>query len=325
MIFRTPIKPLENKGTIAHSDKILMLGSCFSDNIGCRFRDALMDVDINPMGTVYNSESMLRNIERLIEGKPITDEELFLSAGLWNHFGFHSRYSSADRAKALERMNEQLLRGSQTLARCGVMFVTLGTAMVYVNRADGCVVGNCHKLPASRFTRRMLSVDEVEGNLAHLVERVRGCNPAIKKIVFTVSPIRHVADGLEQNCLSKSVLRVAVGRVVESNPDVCDYFPSFEIMLDDLRDYRFYAADMVHPSEVAIDYIWNTLQATYFDDRAAQAVARCERVAKRLQHRVMSDNAEAAVKFSTETHNVLLNLVTEYPYLAFLPVIKKYL
>jgi len=151
--------------------------------------------------------------------------------------------------------------------------------------------------------------------LDDMVVRLRTFNPELR-IILTVSPIRHIADGLDTNSLSKASLRVAIQEVVSRHRDYCDYFPAYEIMMDDLRDYRFYANDMVHPSDVAVEYIWQAFQATYLDDRSALAVARCERVHKRLQHRPMSTSRETVDRFNADTVSVVRNLIKEYPYLA---------
>ena len=161
----------------------------------------------------------------------------------------------------------------------------------------------------------MASVEEITNALEGMVEQLHAFNPGLY-ILFTVSPIRHIADGLDTNSLSKASLRVAIQEVVTRHRDYCDYFPAYEIMMDDLRDYRFYASDMVHPSDVAVEYIWQAFQATYLDDRSALAVARCERVHKRLQHRPMSTSRETVDRFNADTVSVVRNLIKEYPYLA---------
>lgn len=324
MEFRTIIKLSENKRNINHDDKIVMLGSCFSDNIGTRLRDAMMQVDINPFGTIYNPASINQSVLRIIHNQLVTDDEMFHANGVWNNFSFHSRYSSADKITAIDKMDKRISFSHEHLRESNMLIITLGTAIVYESKAIGRVVSNCHKLPSQEFVRRMLSISEVEESLRSIIENAHLFNPKIK-IIFTVSPIRHVADGLEQNQLSKSTLRVAIGNMIKEYPAIVEYFPAYEIMMDDLRDYRFYAADMVHPSDVAIDYIWNTFQGAYFDDRTAQAVQRCERVTKRLTHRIMTDNEEVAERFKKETYEVVTNLVGEYPYLENLSQVKNVL
>ncbi len=315
MEFRTTIRMGDNQGWLHHSDALVMMGSCFSDNIGTKLRNAMMLVDINPFGTIYNPLSIAASVDRLIDNQPIAGIDLFMQNGVWNHYAFHSRYSMADKEATLQRMNQRIARGHDHLKTSQVLVVTLGTAMVYRLRSTGQVVSNCHKVPPTQFERDLAGVNDITQALTNMCRRLRQFNPTLR-IIFTVSPIRHIADGLEMNSLSKASLRVAIEQVMAHlhDPLVC-YFPAYEIVMDDLRDYRFYATDMVHPSEVAIEYIWQMFQATYFDDRSAQAIARCERVSKRLAHRPMSSNREVVERFNADTRTVVRNLVKEYPYL----------
>lgn len=297
-----------------HSDKMMLIGSCFSDNIGAKLRDAMMQVEVNPFGTIFNPLSIAGAINKIIDNETIAGVELFMNNGVWNCYDFHSRFSMASKDAALERMNRSISTAHEHLAQCKSLVITLGTAVVYRRRDTGEVVSNCHKVPQHEFTRRLASVDEITGALNATVERLHEFNPELR-IIFTVSPIRHIADGLEMNSLSKAVLRVAINNVVRSHKEWVSYFPAFEIVIDDLRDYRFYTADMVHPTDVAIEYIWQTFQATYFDDHSTQAIARCERVSKRLKHRPMSNNPEVVERFNADTQAVIANLKKEYPYI----------
>ncbi|MBP3737846.1 MAG: GSCFA domain-containing protein [Muribaculaceae bacterium] len=314
MEFRTTLRMGENQGLLHHSDRVVMMGSCFSDNIGAKMRHAMMQVTVNPFGTLYNPLSIASGISRLVTGTPIAGNTLFAQNGVWNSYAFHSRYSLADKQSTLDRMNDQIARAHGQLKSCHALVVTLGTAVVYRLKSTGQVVANCHKVPQHEFSRRMAAVDEMAQVLEQMVQEFHHFNSSAQ-VIFTVSPIRHIADGLDVNSLSKASLRVAVNEVVTAHPDFVAYFPSYEIMMDDLRDYRFYATDMVHPSEVAVEYIWQAFQATYFDDRSAQAIARCERVGKRLQHRPMSASREVVERFNADTQAVLRNLLKEYPYL----------
>ena len=315
MEFRTAIHLAENQGMLRHSDAVMLIGSCFSDNIGARMRHAMMNALVNPLGTIYNPLSIAAAIERIATGTHIAGNDLFQHSGVWNSYCFHSRFSLADKQATLDLMNGSIDKANDMLATCDMLVLTLGTAIVYRLRATGEVVSNCHKVPQHEFTRRMATLDEMVDALRRTVALVRQCNPATR-IVFTVSPLRHVADGLEANSLSKALLRVAVATVADTlHDELVHYFPAYEIMMDDLRDYRFYAADMIHPTDVAIEYIWQSFQACYCDDRTAQAIARCERVYKRLQHRPMSDNRETVERFNADTQAVIRNLKREYPYL----------
>ena len=315
MEFRTTVKTGENRGWLQHSDHVMLLGSCFSDNIGGKMHGALINAMVNPMGTLYNPMSIACGVQRLIDCEPVAGKDLFMQGGVWNSYDFHSRYSLPDKQAALDRMNSRIEQGHKALAAARLLTVTLGTAMVYRLKATGEVVANCHKVPQHEFERKMATVQEMVQVLDDMVVRLRTFNPELR-IILTVSPIRHIADGLDTNSLSKASLRVAIQEVVSRHRDYCDYFPAYEIMMDDLRDYRFYANDMVHPSDVAVEYIWQAFQATYLDDRSALAVARCERVHKRLQHHPMSTSRETVDRFNADTVSVVRNLIKEYPYLA---------
>ena len=324
MEFRTTVKTGENRGWLHHSDNVVLLGSCFSDNIGAKMHGALINATVNPMGTLYNPMSIARGVQRLINNEPVAGKDLFMQSGVWNSYDFHSRHSMPDKQVTLDRMNSRIEQGHQALQQARLLTITLGTAIVYRLKATGEVVANCHKVPQHEFERKMAPVSEMVRTLDEMLTALHTCNPGMN-IILTVSPIRHIADGLDVNSLSKASLRVAIQEVMARHRDYCDYFPSYEIMLDDLRDYRFYSNDMVHPSDVAVEYIWQAFQATYLDDHSALAVARCERIHKRLQHRPMSANRETVDRFNADTASVVRNLIKEYPYLADNPELQKVL
>ena len=313
MEFRTAIKNIQGFGEISHSDSLFLIGSCFSDNIGARLKKSLMQAEVNPFGTVYNPASILSEIERIISGNTISKDELFTHNGLWHHFGFHSKFSSSTPENALQSMNQSLATAHEALKSCNIVIITLGTAFVYESKAINAIVSNCHKIPAKEFNRFLLSFSQIKDTLTLIIEKTGNFAPQAN-IIFTVSPIRHIGDGLEQNQLSKSLLRAAVGEIVTTHNN-CSYFPAYEIMMDDLRDYRFYAADMIHPSDIAVDYIWDSFKNTFFNDTTKQLVTRCEKVFKRIEHRPITNNIEEIAKFRNETAKILDSLVAEYPYI----------
>ena len=325
MEFRTVINTKEmNVKRLMHDSRVMMLGSCFSDNMGQRLARGLVDVMVNPFGTTYNPFSIASCVRRLVDAKELAAEDLFQSNGLWHSFLFHSKFSGADLQSTLDAMNASIIAGHGHLSRCSHVFVTLGTAYTYSLADGGMVVNNCHKLPASTFSRRLRRVDEACRVLDEAVESLHGFNDKAT-VVLTVSPIRHVADGIEMNQLSKSTLLVAAHDVASRHSDYCAYFPSYEIMMDDLRDYRFYASDMTHPSDVAVDYIWEKFKDAFFDNKERAKVEQCERFSRRLSHRVMSDDPGAAERFRQDTRNALVALVAQYPYLAGIEIVRQIL
>ena len=324
MEFRTTVKTGENRDWLHHSDKVVLLGSCFSDSIGAKMRGAFIRATVNPMGTLYNPMSIASAVDRLTHATPVAGMDLFMQGGVWNSYDFHSRYSLPDKQATLDRMNQRIVMGHEALKDARLLTITLGTAIVYRLKSTGEIVANCHKVPQHEFERKMATVDEITRELDTMIVKLRDLNPELR-IIFTVSPIRHIADGLATNSLSKAMLHVSIHEAIAAHRDYCDYFPAYEIMMDDLRDYRFYASDMVHPSDVAVEYIWQAFQATYLDDRSALALARCERINKRLQHRPMSASREAVERFNTDTAGIVRNLIKEYPYLADNPELQAFM
>ena len=324
MEFRTTVKTGENRDWLHHSDKVVLLGSCFSDSIGAKMRGAFIRATVNPMGTLYNPMSIASAVDRLTHATPVAGMDLFMQGGVWNSYDFHSRYSLPDKQATLDRMNQRIVMGHEALKDARLLTITLGTAIVYRLKSTGEIVANCHKVPQHEFERKMATVDEITRELDTMIVKLRELNPELR-IIFTVSPIRHIADGLATNSLSKAMLHVSIHEAIAAHRDYCDYFPAYEIMMDDLRDYRFYASDMVHPSDVAVEYIWQAFQATYLDDRSALALARCERINKRLQHRPMSASREAVERFNTDTAGIVRNLIKEYPYLADNPELQAFM
>ena len=315
MNFRTEIKIEAERPPIMHYDSVMLLGSCFSNNVGAMLRDAMFDVVINPFGTIYNPFSIGNAVERLVFNRPVTTDDLFEVNGVWSCFDFHTLASNEVKSDAIAYMNSQISDAHRAFARAATLIITLGTAIVYEYVSTGKVVNNCHRLPSSCFNRRFTSVDEITEELNRIVALLHNFNPELR-IIFTISPVRHVADGMEQNLLSKSVLRVAVDSVIKQYPQKCQYFPAYEIMVDDLRDYRFYGADMVHPSDVAIDYIWQMFKARYFDQSTMIAVEKSERLTKRLAHRPMTENYDMISKFNRQTVEAIRRHQSEYPYLS---------
>ena len=283
-----------------------MFGSCFSEHIAERMRNAGFHVASNPFGIMFNPASIARNIERLATARPYSIEDQTLSGERWVSFDFHGDFASRSAEQAVEKMNRAVESGAQVLREADMVVLTLGTAWVY--RHNGCVVANCHKLPAQMFTRQMMSVEEITELLTQTIENYL----PNKQVVLTVSPVRHIADGLDGNSLSKAVLRVAAASVAERLESV-NYFPSFEIMNDDLRDYRFYEADMVHPSAVAVDYIWERWCEWAISPSASEPMHEAERLWRAAHHRPTDPQSEAHREFCCKMNERIDRLSAQYP------------
>lgn len=266
-----------------------MAGSCFTDNVGGKLAGHGFEVTINPTGNVYNPVSLGVMLEGLVHGRQIASDELFEHDGLWHNFDFHTRFSASDPAQTLRAMNEAMRQGAEALRNASHVILTLGTSFVYTNVHTGRPVANCHKLPASTFVRERLTVDECVDALRRCLDAVSSINPEAD-VILTVSPIRHVADGLHQNQLSKSTLLLAVDRLISLGHKInTAYFPSFELLTDDLRDYRFYAQDMVHPSDAAIEYIWERFVETYMSRSTIEEGRRRRKDILRASHRPIAE------------------------------------
>ena len=292
MQFRTTVKIESLKQKIGHNDSILSLGSCFADNIASRLAAAKFQITASPSGVLFNPESIASAIERYSRAAAPTAEELREGDEGWYSFDFHSSLSHSEREVALAQMQQAVEQGAETLAKAKVVIVTFGTAWVYRFKENGRVVANCHKQHQSLFSREMLSIEEIVERYAPLMEGVL----AGKKVIMTVSPIRHLSDGLEANSLSKAILRVAIDKLAERYDNV-HYFPSFELLNDDLRDYRFYADDMTHPSAVAIDYIWERFEEYAFSAATTDIIKRLRKIADAVAHRPLNADTEAHRNF----------------------------
>ena len=252
---QTPVEAGRSKVSISLNDKLFILGSCFADNMGQKMIDLGFDVCVNPFGTIYNPVSVCNSIARLSSGIPFSEDEcvpMGAGAGLICSFSHHTSFARRTEGEFLNVANAALEEATRRWKAATKVIITLGTAWVYEYSRTGEVVSNCLKIDAKEFTRRRLSVRESSTLLMNMLAR----HPD-KEFIFTVSPIRHLKDGAHGNQLSKSTLLLSLDEVMAKFPDRCDYFPAYEIVLDELRDYRFYAPDMVHPSSQAVDYLWS--------------------------------------------------------------------
>ena len=314
--FRTIVEVPNSPNKISYKDKVMFIGSCFTENIGQYFSDYLFDVNINPFGILYNPISIQNSLEILLNKTIFTSDNLKHHNNLWFSFYHHSKFSHSDKETCLENINNQINFSSNFLSKTNFLFITFGTSWIYqLNKkepsrslvaTDNMIVSNCHKLPAKKFIRKLLTVKQIFENFENLVKRIKLLNPNIQ-IVFTVSPIRHLKDGAVANQLSKSTLIVAINQLINQFDNV-SYFPSYEIMLDDLRDYRFYKSDMTHISETATDYIWNKFSEAYFSAQTLELIKEILRINKALNHKPTNLNSKAHLDFIKKNIEKLENI-----------------
>ncbi len=313
MEFRTKVELPVGRWMIRHADRLMLWGSCFAENIGRLLTDNKFSCLVNPYGILYNPMSIARAINELMDGKLYDRSDLRFSDGLWYSLMHHSRFSATDAASCLERINGSLDEARCRLKEAEWLILTFGTARVYEWKETGEIVGNCHKLPDGCFDRRLLDVDEIVSAYAGMLSRLRKMNPKVQ-ILFTVSPIRHAKDGLHGNQLNKSVLLLAIDRLC-SRYDCCHYFPSYEIMMDELRDYRFYADDMLHPSPLAVEYIWECFRSTFFDKQTQEAMQAWNAIRKGLEHVPFDADSESYRRFLSQILLKIGRLKEKFPYL----------
>lgn len=312
--FRTIVDIEESNKKIKYGDNILFIGSCFAENIGNKlFRNKFKSL-INPFGIVYNPVSVANTLLAIIENKRFSEKDLVYN-NTWNSFYHHSRFSNDSMEDCLKNINESSTESLNFLKETDYLIITFGTSWVYEYLKTGNIVSNCHKLPAKNFKRYRLKVDYIVSLYSDLINKIRNINPNIK-IVFTVSPVRHWKDGAHGNQLSKAVLQLAVDSIV-SNFNNTWYFPSYEIMMDDLRDYRFYASDMIHIADEAIDYIWRKFIETFIDNKSQSIMGRIDKINKALSHRPFSANSDSYIDFLIVQLNKIEQLEKECEYLDF--------
>lgn len=280
---QTPVETGRSKVGVSLNDKIVILGSCFADNMGQKMVDLGFDVCLNPFGTLYNPVSVCNSIARLTSGIPFSKDEcvqMGAGAGLVCSFSHHTSFARRTEDEFLQVANASLKEASLQWKAASKVIITLGTAWIYEYTRSGETVSNCLKIEAKEFTRRRLSVRETATLLMNMIAR----HPE-KEFMFTVSPIRHFKDGAHGNQISKSTLLLALDEVLAKFPERCEYFPAYEIVLDELRDYRFYAADMIHPSDQAVDYLWSKFVRFAMPESELPALDARRRELLRAQHR----------------------------------------
>lgn len=286
MQFRTEISPLPDlRGAIDHSSRVWTIGSCFADNIGDRMLAEGFDIEVNPLGTLYNPLSILNSIAALVEGKVYTPADFFPHEGKFRSYDFHSIYSRPTAEEAAELVNSRITQLHEGLQQLSTLILTFGSARCFRLKSTGQAVANCHKQHPDLFRVDDLSVETCVEAISETISLMTRVCPELSRVILTVSPIRHKTYGLHTDKLSKATLLLACERVRQSDPSLILYFPSYEIMMDDLRDYRFYASDMVHPSEVAVDYIYDLFSRTFYSDPTIREAASRLRAFRRTLHR----------------------------------------
>lgn len=295
----------------------LFMGSCFTENVGSKLAELKYPVDINPFGILYNPMSVANGLKILLDKKVFNKNDLVENHGLFHSFSHHGRFSASSQNECLNKINSRIKSSSESLQNAGFLFITLGTAWIYRHKTSNNVVANCHKIPAAEFIRERLSVTEIVVKYTAVLNRIWQKNPQLK-VVFTVSPIRHWKDGAIENQRSKATLLLAIDQLVSNfGNEKCSYFPSYEIVMDELRDYRFYAEDMLHISDVAINHIWDIFEQVLICSESRQISREVSKIVNAVNHRGINKNSKEYRNFLNQFLNKIVELETKLPYLNF--------
>jgi len=295
MEFRTEIPAPSSAWNIENDSQLLFMGSCFAENIGQKLEEQKMKTLINPFGVMYNPVSLARSVRRIVDNAKASDRDLIQLKDLWASFNFHSCFSGLDKGQVLWSINNATEKAHEFLKKTNYLVLTLGTAWVYILQSTDEIIANCHKVPEKHFMRERLSIDDIRTSLKSIADDVVRINPELK-IILTVSPIRHWKDGAHQNQLSKASLLLAIEKLVQEEVHV-EYFPAYEFQMDDLRDYRFYKKNLLHPNGEAVEYIWTKFKECYFSEDAHTILGQVASFIKAAHHRPFNRLSESHQKF----------------------------
>ncbi|MBQ8271227.1 MAG: GSCFA domain-containing protein [Bacteroidaceae bacterium] len=323
MQFTTPVELGKQSLNIGHRSNILLLGSCFAQNIGKRLLDCKFNICCNPFGIIYNPLSIATVLQRIISGEPFDEQspELVECNEKWHSILHHGDFSRRTKSEIVGAINHSLQQAHKQIQQADIVTITFGTAYAYERRSDGLVVSNCHKLTASTFRRRLLSIEEITDRMSEAVRSIKELRPNVR-FLFTVSPIRHLRDGAYDNQLSKATLLLSVEKLRTLFPEDIIYFPAYEIMMDELRDYRFYAEDMTHPSYVAIEYIWQKFSGLHLTSESLSLNRAIEEIERGVAHRPFDAGSNAYKNFISNIVEKIEKIKGNHPYLDFEKEIK---
>lgn len=298
----------------------MLLGSCFAENMGDKFAYFKFQSSTNPFGIIFNVVSLEKLVKRSVENKKFTENDIFFHNDLWHCYEVHSQLSNPDKNELLTQLNNLINLTNKQISEATHVLITLGTSWVYRLRQaqpdKSSIVANCQKVPQKEFTKELLSAEQIEQSLQNIVSNITSVNTNAK-FIFTVSPVRHSKDGFFENNVSKAHLLSALHNIVTPSLSKCNYFPSYEIMMDELRDYRFYANDMLHPSQQAIDFIWIKFFENYVNEKEFQTMQEVCNIQKGLQHRPFNPNTSSHQQFLKSLNQKIIKLQQQFPHITF--------
>ncbi len=314
------IKHLEKK--IEHSDTILTIGSCFAENVGELFKKFKFNSLINPFGVLYNTASIKNSLDIIAKQKVFTEDDLIFDQSEWHSFYHHSNFSHHKVESILSKINSVSASTFEFLKNVDWIIISLGTSFVFYHRDREMIVSNCHKIPQKEFEHKFLSVSENTDYLQQILKIQKNINPGTK-FIFTVSPVRHLRDGAHENTLSKSSLQLAVEDIVRDYEDTY-YFPSYEIMMDELRDYRFFDKDLLHPNQQAVDYIWEKFSRYCLSESCSEMNKKISKIISAAQHRIRNTNSTKSQEFVKSQIDAINKIIQDHPHINFNDELEKF-
>jgi len=316
MQFTTKVPIAAYHAPIDYQSNLVAVGSCFAENMAEKLAYFKFQHTVNPFGIIFNPVSIARLVDRAVRHEVFTEEDIFFHNDLWHCFEVHSELSHSNPTVFLENLNETLQTFQQQILKATHFIFTYGTAWVYRHKATQHVVANCHKVPQNQFDKEILSVEGIAQFIQDTIEVIRKVNPKAQ-FIFTVSPVRHIKDGFAENQRSKAHLIAAIHEILNSKSSFLNYFPSYEIMMDELRDYRFYAEDMLHPNQVAINYIWERFTEHYIAMDCRSIMQEINSIQKGLLHRSFNPETTSHQLFLQSLQEKISKLQEQFPTMKF--------
>ena len=311
MEFHLGFQPKISPVKITHQEPLLLIGSCFSEHIGQRLSDLKFQVQSNPFGIVFNPSSIEKSLNRIIDKNYFNDNDVFEKDNFWFSLDAHSSVFTDSKENLIELLNSKIDEWNLLLNTASFLTITLGSAFAYKNNKKNKIVANCHKLPQELFEKLLLESQDILPNFKILIEKLLKKNPKLH-ILFTVSPVKHLREGLVENNLSKSILIQSIHQLIKQSHN-CHYFPAYEIVNDDLRDYRFYEADMAHPNKLAIDYVWDKFSDVFFNETTTFINEQLVQLNQAYRHRFLNEKSEASTKFKMQFYQKCLAFQSKFP------------
>jgi GSCFA family len=316
MNFTTKVPISKSQNPVDYNSKVISIGSCFAENMGEKFEYFKFQITVNPFGIIFNPVSIEKLINRAINKIEFTENDIFFHNERWHCFEVHSDMSASSSELLLVNLNKVLHSFRSQIQEATHLILTLGTSWIYRNKVSNEIVANCHKVAQNQFDKEILSIEIIEKSIQNTIDIVKTVNPNCN-FIFTISPVRHIKDGFVENQRSKAHLIAALQNVVTLSLSKCNYFPSYEILMDELRDYRFYADDMLHPSQAAIDYIWIKFFENYVDENEFATMQQVCDIQKALHHKPFNPNSESHQKFLKNLNQKITTLASKYPAIQF--------